>query len=59
LDLTLALEGDEIGRYPSLAITQTDRQRRAEVVGELPVQDGRARLTLPPRSIVTLTPRSP
>ena len=59
LDLTLALEGDEIGRYPSLAIVQTDRQRRAELMGELLVRDGRARLTLPPRSIVTLTPPHP
>jgi O-glycosyl hydrolase len=56
LDLTLRLIGAEANRYSSLVVTRTDRTRRAERLGRLNLEDSVGQLTLPPRSITTLSP---
>jgi O-glycosyl hydrolase len=56
VELSLRLEGDDVDRYATLVVTQTDRDRRAERIGRLRLYDGNAQITLDPRSIVTLFP---
>jgi O-glycosyl hydrolase len=56
LDLSLTLNGSDARRFPSMVVTQTDRTRRAERIGRLRLDGGAGRLTLSPRSIVTLFP---
>ena len=56
LDLTLTLTGSDPSQYPSLAVTRTERTRKAEQVGRVRLHDGVGQLTLPPRSLSTLVP---
>jgi len=56
VDLSVTLTGEEIGRYPSLVVTTTDRTHRAERLGRVRLRDGMGQLTLSPRSVTTLFP---
>jgi O-glycosyl hydrolase len=56
LDLTLTVGGAAASRYPSWAITRTERGHLGEAAGRVQFQDGVAHLQLPPRSITTLVP---
>jgi hypothetical protein len=56
VDLTFTLTGAESSWYPVLGVTRTERNRQAEHVGRVRLQDGIAQLSLPPRSITTLFP---
>jgi O-glycosyl hydrolase len=56
LDLRVTLAGVGANQYRSMAVTRTERSRRAEQVGRVRFADGVGQLTLPPRSISTLIP---
>ena len=56
VDVTLNLSGAEASRYADLSVTRTQRDRFADRVGRLRLEEGEGRLTVPPRSITTLFP---
>lgn len=56
VDVSLQLTGADVGSYPRMSVTRTERGRSAERVGRVTFDAGVASLTVPPRSITTLYP---
>jgi O-glycosyl hydrolase len=56
VDLSIHLNGADVGNYPEFSVTRTERGRLAEHMGRLRLDSGTGQLTLSPRSITTLFP---